>query len=129
MKCLGCDKDARPYTKYHKPKYCSRRCMNKAAVRRWREAHPTAERKPRSWDKYLRSNYGIGAEDYEALVAEQCGRCAVCGRRPEKRLFVDHNHQTKRVRGLLCLQCNAMLGQSGDQPAILRAGADYLERG
>lgn len=53
---------------------------------------------------------GITNEDYERMLAEQCGVCAICGKPPKsKRLHVDHNHKTLKVRGLLCYSCNTKL--------------------
>jgi hypothetical protein len=58
--------------------------------------------------------YGITLEDYECLLAEQGGNCAICGNHPPdkgaSRLSVDHDHGTGQVRGLLCRRCNTMLG-------------------
>lgn len=75
--------------------------------------------------------YGLSQERYEALLAAQDGRCAICrtddwpGK--DHRPHVDHCHETGRVRGLLCDFCNRGLGLFGDDPARLRAAADYLE--
>lgn len=83
----------------------------------------------RKRDAYLRRTYGITLEDYRVIAAHQGGVCAVCGRPPKTRaLHVDHDHKTKRVRGLLCFQCNALVVQRHRDPAILRAAARYLER-
>ena len=71
------------------------------------------------------------------MLVEQNGVCAIC-RQPESRtwhgvkkqtdLAVDHCHETKRVRGLLCHKCNSILGYVKDSPVVLRTAADYLER-
>jgi len=60
-----------------------------------------------------RYRYGIDAETYDALYARQNGRCELCDvpaeNAPKGALHVDHDHATGRVRGLLCVQCNAAL--------------------
>ena len=71
--------------------------------------------------------YGITPEDYDALLTAQGGACAVCGGPPSRSSFdVDHCHTTGRVRGLLCSHCNKGLGLFADDPARLRAAAEYL---
>ena len=76
--------------------------------------------------------YGITVEQYEEAFARQGGVCAVCGREPEegrqKGLVVDHDHETRRFRGLLCRLCNVGIGVLNDDPEALRAAADYVER-
>lgn len=62
---------------------------------------------------FLRSKYGISVEIYEAMLDAQGGACAICGGPPTKtfRCFdVDHDHETGRIRGLLCRGCNTRMG-------------------
>jgi hypothetical protein len=70
--------------------------------------------------------YGLSVADYELMVADQGGVCRICKTKPEKRLCVDHCHKKKKVRRLLCSQCNSMIGFGRDDPAILDEGAAYL---
>ena len=55
------------------------------------------------------SRYGLTIEEFDGMAAKQEGHCALCGLAP-KRLVIDHCHRTKRVRGLLCDQCNNRIG-------------------
>ena len=61
------------------------------------------------------------------MVERQDGLCAICERKPRVRLHVDHSHDTRMLRLLLCLTCNAGLGNFGDNPSWLRRAIDYLE--
>ena len=75
---------------------------------------------------HLMRRYGITVADYDRLVAEQGGLCALCrDRAPE---HVDHDHVTGLVRGVLCSCCNQGLGNFRDDVASLRAAVTYLER-
>jgi hypothetical protein len=80
----------------------------------------------------LKCRYGLTAERYEEMLQECKGRCEVCkapfSEITKDRPFVDHCHKTGKVRGLICLRCNAALGHAGDDPKILRALARYVER-
>jgi hypothetical protein len=85
----------------------------------------------------LRTEFGMTLADYEKMFIQQKGVCAICGnpeksRNPKtgkiKNLSVDHCHTTGTIRGLLCLNCNHMLGSGQDTPDLLRKGADYLEK-
>ena len=53
---------------------------------------------------------GVTDDEYEGMLAEQGGVCAICGSPPKsRRLHVDHDHRTGAVRGLLCFRCNRAL--------------------
>lgn len=73
--------------------------------------------------------YGITLTEFRRLMEKQNGRCAICGMADQSydRLQIDHDHDTKKVRGLLCGLCNMMLRHAKDRPTVLRAAADYLE--
>jgi hypothetical protein len=69
----------------------------------------------------------MSVETYEALLDVQRGVCALCMRPPVKnRLAVDHDHETGRIRGLLCAPCNKALGILGDSTAALLRAVEYL---
>lgn len=70
---------------------------------------------------------GLTTAQYEAIVAEQGGICALCGDKPE-RLVVDHDHANGQFRGLICRGCNTGLGLFGDSIEGLRLAIAYLER-
>ncbi|MEV6027270.1 endonuclease VII domain-containing protein [Streptomyces sp. NPDC052036] len=61
----------------------------------------------------------------DRLIASQGGVCGVCSAAPATQ--VDHCHQTGRVRGVLCFNCNSGLGLLGDNPEAMYRAADYLE--
>lgn len=101
-----------------------------AYMREYRKRRPRNVR-----NTELLKRYGITLAQWEALYAAQGEKCAVCrkgeGEKSQRyaNLAVDHCHSSGRVRGLLCNACNRALGFFNDDPAALRAAADYLEAG
>ena len=90
-------------------------------------SHPDARR-----DYSLRKNYGIDTQEYNRILEKQGGLCAICstdqpGGRKNKYFAVDHCHRTGKVRGLLCMSCNIMLGQADDNTTTLQNAINYLE--
>lgn len=81
--------------------------------------------KPRKYPRHLEREYGLTIVEYQQLVAAQNGACAIC-RAIDRRLVVDHDHATRRVRGLLCSRCNTALGLLADDIENLVAAVDYL---
>lgn len=71
--------------------------------------------------------YGITVTEYDAMSAAQNNLCKICeSPAKSKRLCVDHDHHTGKVRGLLCIQCNSALGKFGDNEAGLLKAIQYL---
>jgi hypothetical protein len=97
----------------------------------YRARHPErVKRRKHAWD--MRRLYGFSVERRLALLADQHYRCAICGYVQgsdcNRRLSVDHDHVTGRVRGLLCTRCNSAIGHMMDDPVRLRDAAAYIER-
>jgi hypothetical protein len=144
--CLDCE---RAYRKSHYQKNAERL---KAASRKWREENPErnaarkriwnqthqehSNRVKREWHathreqqkEYLRKRvYGLSSEQYRGLLESQNGKCAICLKESRK-LCVDHDHITGRVRGLLCSLCNAYLGRISDSVESLQRAILHIQR-
>lgn len=79
-------------------------------------------------DREFRRKYNISFAEYQVMFEAQKGLCLICDKPSMEKLAVDHNHDTKVVRGLLCKQCNYALGQFGDDLMRLRGAVKYLEK-
>jgi hypothetical protein len=99
-------------------------------MRAWREKNVEKVREA----NILR--YGISLADYKRMFVSQHGKCLACsrvivdfggGRKPE-RAHIDHDHRTGMVRGLLCMQCNMILGAVNDSTEVLANLIVYLCR-
>ncbi len=109
-----------------------------AKKRDWRRKYPEKpaelQERRRANRKSLLKRRGLTPKQYEAMLEVQQGLCAIC-QKPEtqfrhgrlQELSVDHDHESGEVRALLCGHCNRMLGLAGENPEVLRVGADYLE--
>lgn len=111
-------------------------------ARRWQRENPeryklnqrrmrnSPEGKRRQRAGHLLRKFGMTLKQYDAMLEAQEGRCAICTKppRPDVSLHIDHEHETGRVRGLLCFSCNAALGYFGDDCDRLIAAAGYLGR-
>ncbi len=81
--------------------------------------------------RLIKNQFNMPYDDYEKRVAEQDGKCEICGKAKEpdgKRLCVDHDHSTGEVRGLLCHSCNTGLGNFKDSPNSLARAISYLAK-
>lgn len=113
------------HREYNRNRYWSKKdtISKKAKVRYKRLASVIRERN-------LQSYYGINISDFNAMLEKQNYRCAICEVKQEvltSVLHVDHDHITKKIRGLLCSNCNFGLGQFKDSPELLRKAITYLQ--
>lgn len=135
--CVTCrERDRMP-----RQSYC-RQCASARERERYRRnpeefaARQRANYDPRRSRADKLRRYGLTVEQFDELARQQGGACAVCERVTDE-LFVDHDHACcperfkscgKCIRGLLCTNCNAGLGQFGDDIARLMNACAYLVR-
>lgn len=134
--CTVCKTD-KPIDHYHNNKRTkdgkSYRCKDcdREARRGWSERNPERS-KQSSRERMLKHKYGIDLDDYDRLLTDQGGVCAICKCGPDSprvagSFAVDHCHITGGVRGLLCNQCNRAIGMMDDDMFIVATAADYLQ--
>jgi|WetSurSiteA1Bulk_404760.scaffolds.fasta_scaffold13409_3 hypothetical protein len=82
--------------------FCSNKCMSKS----WTRRNPIKISKY-NFKKDIKLRYGLKEEDYNKLVFKQKNKCCICKR--HKKLCIDHDHLTGKIRGLLCHRCNTIL--------------------
>jgi hypothetical protein len=95
-------------------------------LREWGRKNPDKKR-----EQKFRNRYKINLPYYNLLATKQSNKCAICGHVPsgagiDKYLRVDHDHTTKKIRGLLCLKCNSGLGFFKDDIDLLNKAKLYL---
>ncbi len=137
-RCLECVRDWwKQYYQKNKKKWKQYYQKNK---KKWKQRYEDAKKNDpeavraknhstytRCRSHLLEKRYGITVEQYEQMDREQGGLCKICRRPPgKKRLHVDHDHKTGDVRGLLCSNCNRVLGLMEDREDWLRAAVRYL---
>jgi hypothetical protein len=127
-KCSACQ-ERKPqdgfYGSYNYCKVCSQ-----AKAKEWKKANPSkkAEHDRRGW---LKAQYGITPEEYDAMYEAQGGLCALCNKpfKGRTRPHVDHCHKTKRVRGLLHGPCNQAIGLFKEDVETMRRAIEYVAAG
>ena len=105
----------------------------RSARKRMRQARIS---NPESFKKLkLRSTYGISMEEFTTLLDSQEHKCAICVRElsgkvnsRDLKAYVDHNHETGTVRGILCLHCNSLIGYCREDKGVLLSAIDYLKK-
>lgn len=152
--CIVCGTQFQPYRANNLT--CSRKCYRQTPA--WRENQQRNDARPerrqrrnelrrsggsqrqvervRAYNRMKQlERYGLTIEQHDVMLAGQDGLCAICGNPPNpdgvrasSRLHADHDHVTGKVRALLCNSCNNGIGRFRDDPALLRAAAEYIER-
>ena len=103
--------------------------VERARLERRRAAMTEADHRARSAEHHRSKlkKYGLTPADYNDLLARQSGVCGICGKPPNgKALGVDHCHESGRVRGLLCNDCNIGIGKLGDTAEGVQRALRYL---
>ena len=94
----------------------------KERVRKWQSDNPHYR---------LKRKYNITYNELEFLYHKQNGRCAICHQeialKGGRYTHIDHDHISGKVRGILCRNCNIILGIIKEDTKILRNAAEYLE--
>jgi Recombination endonuclease VII len=124
--CSPCEREYQK-TRYHNPEKHKQIKMDRIIYLQNRRDSS------RKW--YLRTTYNISSEQYLEMLQKNNDSCWICNEKKDYWLHVDHDHSCcpgskscgKCVRGLLCHNCNSMLGHSKDSSDILRKAASYLE--
>lgn len=108
--------------------YISNRTKILKMNKEWKEKNPGRYYKM-SRDYTLRTTYGIDYKNYRELYKIQAGSCKICGTKNpggHGTFHVDHDHETREIRGLLCVRCNAGLGYFRDNADVIRKAIRYL---
>ena len=119
--CKSCTKEFVPY--HPRQKYCSGECQKIVADKNtsnWRKQNPE---KIKAYSR--KSLYGISTEEYDILLTKQGHKCGVC--KQEKKLYVDHCHDSLKVRGLLCNNCNTGIGLLKENVEIMENAISYIK--
>lgn len=144
IKCETCqeERDINLFYPYNK-KMC--KICNREKNKKWRKNNPEKVREQRKqqiknnpyhfYFKKIKIDHGITKEEYWTLFYNQNKCCSICKNRGRegkesgrKYLFVDHDHITGRIRGLLCHHCNSAIGFARDNTDTLKNAIIYLEK-
>jgi hypothetical protein len=110
------------------------RLAHKEQIKIYSSTHPKKNKqiytKEGNRARYLKQAYGISLIEYNEMYEKQNGVCSICNNYPPAGtlLSVDHDHNSGKVRGLLCVQCNTALGLLRDSILNLLASIEYLRR-
>ena len=123
-KCSHCKSDKPISEFYFHWKRCvwtskCKECRNLSSER-WRNSHK---------EEIQIRRYNLTNKEYLNLFNQQEGKCAICNTPQielKRKLVIDHDHETGKIRGLLCMKCNHGLGQFNDNPLIIKKALKYL---
>lgn len=82
-------------------------------------------------ERNIKKLYGITVDQFNAMLIRQEGKCAICGTTEpggKGNFFVDHCHETGKIRELLCLHCNSAIGYFRDNISYMQKGIDYINK-
>lgn len=135
--CKACY-EQKPVSSFHKDSsstrsyayYCKPCATKKSRV--WHSTHKDdAAYKAKRQDSYFKTKYSVSKEVRDQMLIEQDNKCAICHvslSADGGHTHTDHNHQTGKIRGILCTNCNRGLGHFKDSKDNLQAAIEYLGR-
>jgi len=109
--------------KYYQEHLEEKKIYNNAYTKQYNKTHKEERRVYHK--KYNIGTYGLTSEEYEKILQQQEGKCAICKEIMDKPC-IDHCHQTGKIRGILCVSCNHGLGNFRDSIDSLLTAAEYL---
>jgi hypothetical protein len=128
--CTSCNKELSDtdfyiVSTYKDSEYRRKQCKSCVNLRAKERYSPLQRR-----NHLMKYNYKISLDEFNLVLNDQKNQCAICetvtptGK--NNQFHLDHNHSTKKNRGILCHRCNLMIGQAQDDPKILEAAIQYL---
>ena len=131
--CSKCN-IGKPLDSFHKRsnRPCGVRSICKDCYKQYPRELKRSEGYTRNYD--LQRSYSITTAGYNELLESQGGKCKICGvpqntlTGHKKNLCVDHDHNTGKIRGIICDKCNRGIGLLNDSEETLRAALSYLEQ-
>lgn len=130
-KCNGCGKTKALETGFWKGQTLCIECSKDRQKNRWNSRTPQ-----KRLEQHLKYKYSLTIEELMNTLEKQNRACAICeGSLPDLMVYndrkrgyaIDHNHETGEFRGILCLNCNSMLGMAKDNPKTLEKASAYLK--
>lgn len=128
--CPNC-KEEKLLSEYWKNQSSCIDCVKFKQKNRWHSRTPK-----KRLEQHLKYKYGLTPNEVQEAWNKQDGKCAICNiDLPDLMVYesrrrgyaIDHNHDTGEFRSILCLNCNSLLGMSGDNPDILEKATKYLK--
>ena len=127
-KCKVCGVEKNISDFYNGRKDC-KDCKNAAARKKWLENTEASDRyKKRARERAKERRYGITQTEFDQMLIDQKNRCAICNSKfkNSKSTHIDHCHDSSKVRGLLCGNCNLAIGQFNDNADLMENAIKYL---
>lgn len=121
--CLECHEEL-PKSSFYAGRASCKSCVSKK-TRSYRTSNKDIIKKS-SYKAKLKSRYGLNQEQLDDLKIKAEFKCQIC-KEEEVELVIDHNHDTGKVRGMLCRYCNLALGHFKDSLERLESAINYLK--
>ena len=127
--CTKCGED-KPFIEYYKDSKVKdghynecKSCIKKRTAQ-WKRDNPEQAK-----NTHLKSLYGISSEEYNTLLEKQSGVCAICLTpfKSTRSTHLDHCHTSKKIRGILCANCNRGIGMLKESLQTLENAIHYLK--